>query len=121
LQSNHHSQNLPPSVTLHYERVRQESASLAPQSTFARAAGAAAEDEIPGRERRTQRKWIAMPEEMRDMDDSRVSYFEGVHSSPKSDVDPELSQHFASPKTRDAQGSAVELLNHPFFFQRGFQ
>ncbi len=31
------------------------------------------------------------------------------------------SQRFATPKTCDAQGSAVEILDHPFSFQRDSQ
>lgn len=30
-------------------------------------------------------------------------------------------QHLAAPKTCDSQGSAVEILNHPFFLQRHFE
>ena len=33
----------------------------------------------------------------------------------------ESSQHFASSSTCDAQGSAVEILDHPLSFQRYFQ
>ena len=39
----------------------------------------------------------------------------------QSDMKPESSQHFASPKTCDAQGSAVEILDDPSSFQRDFQ